>query len=151
MATVTTGGGGSTRPFEGARARSSSVLSSARRALKNVGLLRQRKKLNVAHDDVLDIDRASLLARAHTHTCTVDLPPKVRNSYRKTNSLSDPNLGSGCAIVRSIRTRTNARARRKLRVQEAHACSCQVSEKIKKIKQKIEKNERKSVWTLARP
>ena len=30
---------------------------------KNVGLLRQRNKLNVAHDDVLDIDRESLLAR----------------------------------------------------------------------------------------
>jgi hypothetical protein len=67
--------------------------------------------LNVAHDDVLDIDRESLLARAHTHTCTVDLPPKVRNSYRKKNSWTDPNLGNGCAIVRSIRTRTNAAAR----------------------------------------
>ena len=46
--------------------------------LKNVGLLRQRNKLNVAHDDVLDIDRESLLARGLLVVSRAELDRRVR-------------------------------------------------------------------------
>ncbi len=95
----------------------------------------QKKKLRFLKTPA---SAAHTTARVHT------------GSQVKSGPVSRSNGVPQCAIVRSIRTRTTSHdlARPRRALQETQACYCQVSKKVKKSKQ-IQKNERKSFWTLA--